>query len=169
MTSPVFERLAAFLEEHGVDFTALRHAPVATSEEAARVRGTRLASGAKALLCKGEEGFVLFVMPADRRLSSRAVRRRWRWKNWRFATRAELAEVTGLVPGAVPPFGSLFGVPTCCDEALLEQEEINFNAGARDVSVRMACADWVAVERPEIGPFAELRPDAGADGDPRDA
>jgi len=163
VTTAVLERLTALLERHGVDYRTTRHAPVKTSEEAARVRGTRLASGAKALLCKGEEGFVLFVMPADRRLSSRAVRRRWRWKNWRFATREELAEVTGLVPGAVPPFGSLFGVPTCCDAALLEQREINFNAGVRDVSVRMAAADWLAVERPEVAPFAERRP-AGAAG-----
>src|SRR5262249_39382046 len=53
--SAVFERLRQKLEEAGVPFTVSRHAPVYTSEEAAAVRGTPLASGAKALVVKAGE------------------------------------------------------------------------------------------------------------------
>ncbi|MCX7137422.1 MAG: hypothetical protein NTW47_12520, partial [Proteobacteria bacterium] len=66
----VFDRLTGLLDSHGVAYDVSRHEPVFTSEEAARVRGAPLASGAKALICKAGESFVLFVMPADRRLDS---------------------------------------------------------------------------------------------------
>ena len=35
-----------------------------------RVRGTTLASGAKSLVCKAGKQFVMFVLPADRKLST---------------------------------------------------------------------------------------------------
>ncbi len=80
MSSSVFDRVESLLKQHGIVFQVTRHQPVYTSEEAAWVRGTPLASGAKALVCKGEEGFVMFVLPADRKVDSRAVRRAEGWK-----------------------------------------------------------------------------------------
>ena len=63
--------------------------------------------------------------------------------------------MTGLTPGSIPPFGSLFGLPTLCDERLGENEMINFNAGDHSISVSMRYADYVQVEKPELGMFAE--------------
>ena len=118
MPPTVFDRVESLLQQHGITFQVLRHEPVYTSEEAARVRGTPLASGAKALIVKGEEGFVMFVVPADRKLDSPAVRRAKGWKKMRFATREEVLEKTGLTPGSIPPFGSLLGLHTHCDGRL---------------------------------------------------
>ena len=154
MLPSVFERVESPLKQHGIAFQVLRHEPVYTSEEAARVRGTPLASGAKALVCKGEEGFVMFVIPADRKLDSHAVRRAKGWRKLRFATREEVLELTGLAPGSIPPFGSLFGLPTLCDERLGENAVINFNAGDHSISVSMRYVDYVQVEEPELGAFA---------------
>jgi Ala-tRNA(Pro) deacylase len=154
MPETVFQRLEALLTEHGVPFDVLRHEPVYTSEEAAAVRGTALASGAKALICKGGEEFVMFVMPADRKLDSKAVRQQRGWRKLRFANREEVRELTGLEPGSIPPFGSLFDLPTLCDARLAENETINFNAGDHCISVSMRCADYLAVERPELGDYA---------------
>ena len=155
MSPSIFERAERLLKQHEVAFQVLRHEPVYTSEEAARVRGTPLASGAKALICKGEDRFVMFVVPADRKLDSRAVRRVKGWRKLRFATREEVLEITSLAPGSIPPFGSLFSLPTLCDERLGENEVINFNAGDHSISVSMRYADYVLVEKPELSQFAE--------------
>lgn len=120
MPQTVFDRVENLLKQYGVSFRVLRHEPVYTSEEAARVRGTPLATGAKALIVKGEEGFVMFVVPAGRKLDSHAVRRAKGWKKMRFATREEVLELTGLTPGSIPLFGSLFSLRTHCDERLGE-------------------------------------------------
>ena len=151
----VFERIRRLLDENGVVYDVLRHEPVYTSEEAAAVRGTPLASGAKALICKGEEQVVMFVLPADRKLANREIRRARRWRKLRFLNRDEVLELTGLQPGSIPPFGSLFGLPTLCDLRLGENERINFNAGDHSISLSMRYADYVRVESPELGTFAD--------------
>ncbi len=66
-----------------------------------------------------------------------------------------MLSLTGLTPGSIPPFGSLFGLKTCCDERLQEARTINFNAGDHAVSISMACADYLVVEQPELGLYAE--------------
>ena len=155
MSSTVFERLSNLLRERGAGFETLRHAPVFTSEEAAAARGTPLASGAKALICKADEQFVMIVMPADRRLASKLVRKDTGTKSLRFATREEVEQLTSLAPGSIPPFGSLFGLPTWCDVRLAEQPQINFNAGDHAVSISMGYEDYIRAEGPRIGSYSE--------------
>ncbi len=150
----VFERVQDLLTLHNVDHEVLRHEPVYTSQEAAAIRETPLASGAKALICKGDNQIVMFVLPADRKLASREIRRARKWRKLRFLNREEVLERTGLQPGSIPPFGSLFDLPTLCDPRLGENEKINFNAGDHSISVSMTYADYLRVESPEMGEFA---------------
>ncbi len=96
----------------------------------------------------------MFVIPADRKLDSKQVRKALGIRALRFATQAELSELTGLPPGAVPPFGSLFGLPTYCDTRLAENERINFNAGDNSISVSLRYTDYLPVEKPALGSFA---------------
>ena len=149
------DRVVDLLRAGDVPFDVLNHEPVYTSEEAARVRGTPLASGAKALVCKADSDFLMLVMPANRRLDSKRLRRTYQIRKLRFASRDDLLDLTGLEPGSVPPFGSLFGLPTWCDELLAEQSTINFNAGDHSISISMSFEAYAAVEQPRMGRFAE--------------
>ena len=150
MSVTVFDRLQEKFQQAGVPFTVLRHAPVYTSEEAAAVRGTPLSSGAKALVVKAGDDFHLLVVPADRKLDSRKAQAALGVKSLRFATREEVERLTGLQPGSIPPFGSLFGLPTTCDPALGLNPSINFNAGDHSISVQMSHADFLACEQPRL-------------------
>ncbi|HMF15010.1 MAG TPA: YbaK/EbsC family protein [Gemmataceae bacterium] len=150
MAASVFERLESWLRQQGVAFTVLRHEPVFTSEQAAAVRGTPLASGAKALVLKAGDAFLLAVLPADRKLDSKKAREALGVKGMRFATKEEVEQLTGLQPGSIPPFGSRFGLKTYCDPALGHNSSINFNAGDHAISVQMNYADFVRVEAPTM-------------------
>src|SRR6266699_2316838 len=150
MSPTVFDRVQHLLNQYDVTFKVLRHEPVFTSEEAAAIRGTPLASGAKALVCKADDHFVMIVLPADRKLASKEVRKAARVKSLRFASREEVQQLAGLAPGSIPPFGSLFGLATWCDERLAEQPRINFNAGDHAISISMAYADYVIAEQPTL-------------------
>jgi Ala-tRNA(Pro) deacylase len=148
VATSVFDRINDLLQQNAIAFTVLRHKPVFTSEQAAAVRGTSLASGAKALVVKAGKRFVLLVLPADRKLESRKARVSLGVKALRFANREEVAQLTGLEPGSIPPFGSLFGLPTFCDPALADNPSINFNAGDHSISVQMYYVDYARVEQP---------------------
>ena len=151
----VFQQLSELLNNYQISFTVSRHQPVFTSKEAADVRGCELKSGAKALICKADDRFVMFVMPADRRLASKQVRQTQGIRKLRFATLEEVWDQTRLKPGSIPPFGSLFQLPTWCDQALSNEPQINFNAGDHAISISMAFKDFVTVESPRLGQFTE--------------
>lgn len=152
---PVTTKLLAVLRGADLAFDTLQHEPVFTSQEAANVRGSDLHSGAKALVVKGDDTFMMAVIPADLELDSVALRKRLGSKKLRFANKYELKELTGLEPGAVPPFGSLFELPTICDPTLGENESINFNAGSNSFSITMAYEDYIHVERPAMAPITK--------------
>ena len=150
MELSVCDRLQNWLKQNGVPFTVLRHEPVFTSEQAAAVRGTSLASGAKALVVKAGTQFVLLVLPADRKLDSRKARDALNVKALRFASKEEVQSLTSLQPGSIPPFGSLFQLATYCDPALGENPAINFNAGDHAISIQMTYNDYLQVEKPQM-------------------
>jgi Ala-tRNA(Pro) deacylase len=139
----VTERLEAWLREEGARYRLLEHAPAFTSAEAARVRGTPPEAGAKGLVLLAADKPVQVVLPGSRRVDNARVRALLGTRTLRFATPEELLALTGCVPGAVPPFGNLFGLPVLVDEALAAREEIAFNAGSNDVSMVMATADFL--------------------------
>ncbi|MCY4437081.1 MAG: hypothetical protein OXE05_07075 [Chloroflexi bacterium] len=154
MSSTVTERILKLLRDHGATFSFKEHAPVKTSQEAAAVRGTPLHEGAKALVFAADEAMVLAVVPAHRRVGTRAFKRAFGIKNLRMVNPDELRASTGLPVGAVPPFGSVIDLPTYVDRGLLANERISFNAGSRTASIVMACKDFIDVEQPTLADFA---------------
>jgi Ala-tRNA(Pro) deacylase len=148
--SDVLVRLTAALDGGGIAYQKSEHAAVYTSVEAAAVRGVSLHSGAKALIIKGGDSFLMVVLPADLSLDSAALRGVLGTKRIRFADKDEVLKITGLAPGSIPPFGSLFTIPTYCDGALADNERINFNAGSHTVSLQMEYSDYVRFEHPQI-------------------
>lgn len=151
----VAERIRAFLRERGVSFREVEHPPTLTSEESARARGEPLAIGGKALLLKVEDRFALFVLSAARKLDNAAIREALHARKARFATREELWEMTGLVPGCVPPFGEpVLPFPLYADPSILQQLRIAFNAGLLTRSVVMNIDDWIGIAKPRTLRFA---------------
>ena len=86
----VLDRLIEKLDAAQIPYDVSHHEPVFTSEEAARIRGTTLASGAKALICKADKRFVLVVLPADKRLASKRIRKSESIRSLRFAKKIKL-------------------------------------------------------------------------------
>ena len=101
--------------------------------------------------------FTLAVMSASKKFSWKLVKKVLKAKNIRFATVDEVKSVTGCLPGAVPPFGSVFGVQTIVDESLgIQGDTINFNCGLRTHSIQMLYKDYIALEKPsKIAIFTE--------------
>lgn len=147
----VLTRLREFLAQHEVEFREVEHEVTPTSEDSARARGEPLHIGGKALVMKVGDKFFLFVLPADRKFDSSAVKKRMQSKKLRFATKEELFNLTGLVPGSVPPFGPpILALPLIVDEAMKENDRIAFNAGSLTTSFVLSMEDYLRVTKPEF-------------------
>ena len=75
MSDSILSRIRRHLTDATIEFKEIEHAPTQTSEESAAARGEPLGVGAKALLLRTDEVFRLFVLPADCKLDSAAVKR----------------------------------------------------------------------------------------------
>lgn len=154
---PIVQKIKKLLESRQIKYGYFEHEPVRTSEEAAKIRvGFTLKQGAKALIVKlylrgGAEKFVMLVVPGDARFDGKKVKKLFDAKDLRFATEEEVGAVTGgVLVGGVPPFGSLFGLETCVDPQVAQNDKIIFNAGDRRVSVALLVSDYILAESPEI-------------------
>jgi prolyl-tRNA editing enzyme YbaK/EbsC (Cys-tRNA(Pro) deacylase) len=151
MTADVTARIRALLAEQGVAFREIEHEPTYTSEESARARGEGLEIGAKAIVLKTGADFGVFVLPADRKVDSGAIRRHLGLNALRFATPEELLALTGLVPGSVPPFGHpILPMQLFADPGVgVAGDRIAFNAGSLTCSFVLAATDWRRVASPK--------------------
>jgi Ala-tRNA(Pro) deacylase len=144
------------LIKSGVEFVEMQHQPTSTSEQAAQVRGVDLEIGGKALLIKTDQIYRLFVLSAALKLDSGAIRRFLDVRRTRFATREELYQLTGLVPGSIPPFGHpVLPFDLFVDESIGRNQTIAFNAGSLTHSIQMSVDDYLRVAEPRIFRFSK--------------
>ena len=154
---PVVSSIRSLLDTSAVPYSFMEHAAGATSEEMAAIRKDySLSEGAKALILLTDIGFVQVVVPGDKRFKNSKLRKVIHTKDIRFATPEELATITdGILPGAVPPFGSLFNLSVYADKTLFDNERIVFNCGERTASIAMQSKDYKTVVCPIIADIAD--------------
>lgn len=154
---PITRTITTLLDDAGAWYETFEHEPVLTSAQAAEIRhGYSLHQGAKAILLRvkineSEKFFAMLVMPGDMQFDKVKVKKFFHARDIRFATEAEVAELTnGILTGGVPPFGTLFNLRVITDPTLFENEKIIFNAGDRRFSVAMLAKDYKRLVNPEI-------------------
>jgi prolyl-tRNA editing enzyme YbaK/EbsC (Cys-tRNA(Pro) deacylase) len=154
--STVYNNIIALLDTNGVDYRRVEHGPTRTSEESAAARGEPIHVGGKALVMKVGDGFALFVISAALKADAGAIRARFGTKKSRFATPDELMELTGLVPGSVPPFGRpILDLDLYADESIAANDRIAFNAGSLTQSIVMPIADYMRIVEPVVFRFGQ--------------
>lgn len=145
MAEEEYNRIIAWCKEHAVSIEIFEHAPVRTSAEAAAVRGAEVKQGVKALVVKfnrkGHEFFLVFAIPADKRLDWKKAKAVLQASDCRMATEQEVIEKTGCEPGGVPPFGHAHKLPIIADKKIFDQEMVEFNAGMKTRSLRLKSQD----------------------------
>jgi Ala-tRNA(Pro) deacylase len=151
----VTNRLMELLDGAEAEYRVVEHEPVFTSEQAAQERGTALEEGAKALVVKADDDYHNLVISAAERVDNAKLRAILGTRRIRFARPEELHELTGCWPGAVPPFGQLFDLPTLLDRSLAEMQQVSFNAGSHTVSVVMPGEDFRRALDARMADFGE--------------
>jgi Ala-tRNA(Pro) deacylase len=148
-------RLVDFLTDHKIAFERLQHEPAFTSNRVAHLLHVRGKELAKSVLLRTGHGYVVAVLPAS---------------HWIDLDRVECAlheDYVGLAPesdmirlfpdcerGAMPPFGSLYNLPTLVDDSLVVDADIVFEGQDHQEAIRMSFGDFLALEHPQIGHFA---------------
>lgn len=152
----MFDKIKSFLDTSGIAYRTVHHEPTRTSEESAKARGEDISVGGKAMLMKVDDAFKLFVISAARKVNSQKIKQHFGARKLRFANADELQQLTGLVPGSVPPFGEpILPFNLYVDTSIGQNEKIAFNAGSLTDSIIMQTQDYFRIAHAEVFDFAE--------------
>ena len=152
----MYQRLDEFLRAKQATYEVLSHAGAVTAQEQAALTHTPGRSFAKVVVIKERDGFVLAVLPAAFVLDLDRLKGLIGHGEIRPATLEEIGGVVpDCVPGTIPPFGALFGLPIFVDRALANVREITMPAGDLATAIRMRAAEYRRLSAAAcIGDFA---------------
>jgi Ala-tRNA(Pro) deacylase len=135
----------------------LVHDGAVTAQEQAEATHTPGATFAKVIVVKERDGFVLAVLPASYVLDLDRLKGLIHHGEIRLATVEEVARVIpDCAPGAIPPFGALFGVSTFVDRTLANARTVTMPAGDFATSIRMRAAELRRLSAGRVGDFAVM-------------
>jgi Ala-tRNA(Pro) deacylase len=149
-------RLDELLSSRRVPFERLHHRPEYAANRVAQALHVPGREMAKTVLLRTGHGYALAVLPATHRVDLQRIRQELGEEQVELASEEEMDRLfPDCERGALPPFGSLYNVPTLVDEALTRDEQIVFEAQNHEDAIRMAYRDYEAVEHPRTGHFAQ--------------
>ncbi|HEU5334828.1 MAG TPA: YbaK/EbsC family protein [Terriglobales bacterium] len=157
------QRLKELLERQGIHFETIAHLPAYTAQGIAAMTHISGKEVAKTVIVKLDGQLAMAVVPASHRIDLRKLQEEAKAKAVNLASEAEFKDAfPGCETGAMPPFGSLYGLPVLVDEAVTHDREIVFNAGSHTELVRLAYEDFARVEKPRVMKFSAAPSSAAA-------
>jgi Ala-tRNA(Pro) deacylase len=134
-----------YLDERGLAYEVVPHRRSFTSLQEASALGVAADQVVKTVALWTGGKYVLAVLPASRRLELRLVHQALEDPGARLASEAELgADFPGYELGALPPLGSLLGVPLLVDPEVLDHAVVVFAAGLATESIRVGTGELFA-------------------------
>jgi len=150
----VLKRLKEYLDSKKVGYEVLTHGKTYTAKELAQALQVPGKDLAKVVMLKVGERFVMTVLPANWKVDLHRLRDIFQTHQVRLATEEEFRGLfPDCDPGAMPPFGNLYGLEVYVDQSLTQDEEIVFPAGTHSEAVKLRYQDFVNLVSPKVGEF----------------
>jgi Ala-tRNA(Pro) deacylase len=152
------ENLVRYLKNSGFPFEIIPHKPAYTAHEVASASHVSDKELAKTVVVRADGKYWMVILRGDQRLNERLLKQMLAANTVHLAHEEDLGHLfPGCDLGAMPPFGSLYGLPVIVEQALAEDEEIVFNACSHKESIRMKYRDYERLTQPLVGRLAVER------------
>jgi Ala-tRNA(Pro) deacylase len=152
--------IADFLQQEKVKFDLIPHRDTYNAQSMAQTLHVSGHHVAKTVLLRADGGkaYVVAVLAASRSIDLELASQLLGGRKLELATEQEVAEhCPDCELGALPPFGSYYGMMTMVDAGLDEDEEILFEGNTHHESIRMKFQDFRQIEQPVVGHFTRLQ------------
>lgn len=148
-----------YLDRNNISWHRKIHTRAITAQETAHVEHVPGRQFAKTVILKADGRSIIAALPADKSIRFDKLQAALSCKRLVLASENDFIwRFPGCERGAMPPFGSLFGMPVFCDKSLARQFEIEFNGGAHTEIICMKFSEFDLLENPTILDFAEKAP-----------
>jgi Ala-tRNA(Pro) deacylase len=148
-------KLKEFLDSHKVKHVSIGHSIAYTAQEIAESAHLSGHEIAKVVIVKLDGEMAMAVLRGTDKVDLDLLRGAAGAEKAEMAAEHEFqARFPGVDPGAMPPFGNLYGMAVYVDEVLAQDERIAFNAGTHFELVQLAYADFARLVEPKVTSFA---------------
>src|SRR3990172_2984818 len=125
-------KLEGFLKKNNAKYNARAHRTVFTAYDAAQTLKVDLRSVVKTLVVQADRNLVLVALPSNRNLDFGKLRKTLKSagqpvKKISLASEKLISSRITKTPGAVPPFGGLYRIPTVADRGVLKPRTLILN------------------------------------------
>ncbi len=147
----ITDNIRLVLDNNHIRYVTIEHSPAFTAQEiaaSAHIPGQEMA---KTVIVRIGDRLAMVVLPASRRVSIEDLRRVTGTDDVRLAHEYEFERnFPDCEPGAMPPFGNLYGMDVFVDPLLTHDDRIAFNAGSHTELISMRYADFEALVQPKV-------------------
>jgi len=134
--------LQQYLETQGVPYEVVTHERTMRSSETAKAGSISANSLAKGVLIKGQDGFLLAILPASRHVRIEALGE-YLHQRVGLASEADAARIfADCAMGSLPPVPAAYGLTAVMDDSLERCDDIYFEGGDHSALVRLSGANF---------------------------
>ncbi|HLG93963.1 MAG TPA: YbaK/EbsC family protein [candidate division Zixibacteria bacterium] len=145
------KKLKEFLDSQNIKYVVISHSRAVTAQEVAASAHISGKEMAKTVMVKLDGKLAMAVLPASARVNLDLLKEVSGAKQVDLAAELEFRELfPECEPGAMPPFGNLYGLPVFVSESLTKDEEIAFNAGSHTELIKLSYKDFERLVEPKI-------------------
>ncbi|HYT69118.1 MAG TPA: YbaK/EbsC family protein [Vicinamibacterales bacterium] len=147
--------ISDYLERNQTRYSLLSHPTAYTAQEEAAAAHVPGHEWAKTVVCFADDQPILAVVPAPFAVDLTRLQQTAHAHSIRLANEREFARLyEDCEPGAMPPFGPLYGQRVFVDKRLTTDPEVSFSAGSHHDAIRMPYAEFERLAQPTVGEFA---------------
>ncbi|MGH8003850.1 MAG: aminoacyl-tRNA deacylase [Limisphaerales bacterium] len=145
------KKLKEFLDSHNIKYVVISHSRAVTAQEVAASAHISGKEMAKTVMVKLDGKMAMAVLPASARVNLDLLKEVSGAKEVDLAAELEFRELfPECEPGAMPPFGNLYGMSVFVSESLTKDEEIAFNAGSHTELIKLSYKDFERLVKAKI-------------------
>jgi Ala-tRNA(Pro) deacylase len=149
------KRLKEYLDRERIKYVSIQHSPAYTAQEVAASAHIPGRDMAKTVIVKIEGVMAMVILPANRKVVLAELRELVDADRVTLASEEEFkARFPDCEPGAMPPFGNLYGMEVYVAPNLAQEEEIAFNAGTHTEVIKLGYEDFDRLVQPKVMSFS---------------
>lgn len=152
------KKLKAFLDTHHIAYITITHSLAFNAQRVAattHIPGRRMA---KTVMVLVDGKMAMAVLPAPYRVNLKLLKEASGASNVELAHEMEFKnKFPDCEPGAMPPFGNLYGMDVFVAESFSRNEDIVFNAGTHTELIQLSYRDFERLVKPKIMHFSTAK------------
>lgn len=147
-------KMREFLNKNDIRYVTVQHSPAYTAQAVAASAHVPSKEMAKTVMLDIDGKMAMAVLPASYQVNFDQLKEALNAKSISLLHENDFkGRFPDCEPGAMPPFGNLYGMPVFVAESLAEDEYIAFSAGSHHEVVLMTYADYQRLVAPSIVKF----------------